>query len=46
MKTKTFNSSTSKPNDKPRPGDKNLGFYHYIQLYEIEYGDNTEEVEV
>ena len=34
--------STPKPNIKPLPGDKTLGFDPDIRFYEIEDGDHTE----
>ena len=45
MKIKTVKASAAKPNGKPPPGDKSLGFDPYIRFYEIEDGYKTEEVE-
>ena len=37
-------AATDKPNNKPPPGDKSLGINTAIRFYDIEDGDNTEEV--
>ena len=42
---KTVKSSISKPNGKPPPGNKTLGLESDNRFYEIEVGDNNEELE-
>ena len=45
IRTKIVIASTAKPNKQSPPGYKSLGIETAICFYEIEDGDNTEEVE-
>ena len=45
MKKKTVKESTSKPNIKPLPGDKQLGIDPAIRFYERNDSDKTEQKE-
>ena len=42
-KTILVKASTAKPLGKPLPGDKNMRLEPAIQLYTLEYGEDTAE---